>query len=317
MDRRAFLAAFSALGAGCMGGREGEAPAEVSATSTPTPTTSPVVTSIKPAADPWRETSEQSGDLTQVVSGEVVLPPGTFAVREFSPRLPVTVTIETEVLSEGRIGVVTMVERELSRYRDGGDFLGLSELSDSGVRTATLQTQISAGSYVVAFDNTVQTLQAPRRIKRASFSIEVSLESGTATPTASPQTDTPTTPRPELLPFGRFRKIGRAEITPFELREGSTEPDNERFKRAVLTVIATNSSDRTVQPPDITRFVLIDTAGDEVFENKGLSSWPTGVLPDERVRRNVWFDIPKTLSLNRLHAGYKIGEREYLRWKPD
>lgn len=314
MDRRAFLVAVGSLSAGCTGANE-----EGSPTRSPSPTATPTTTStrtststelpdFRPAADPWREIEESSTETSSTVRGTIFLPPNTYAVRFLSPKLPVKMELTAQVQSDSLIDVFSMERTEFERYREQQEFLLYGEASVSGAKSFSIEQDLPSGEHAIVFDHTTTATEPTGESVRIAFELTFSYGIGeTATPTA-----TPTTPRPESLPFGQFRTVEGVQITPLRLEETDSSGLPDRRKRAALTVVASNSGESPTTPPPIDQFVLY--RDDEQWEMEGLSSWPERLYPGEKATQEVWFVVSKVISLSTLNAGYRYNET-LLQWE--
>lgn len=309
MDRRAFLAVVGAVGAGCTGGDQPSDPATATETRTATATATPAPTpEFQAASDPWRNTEQSATDVQQTVSGEIVLPPNTYAVRFPEPALPARLELDIEVQSDATIDVFLMERSEFERYREQQEFLLYTEPSTSDVSTATIEHRLSAGEHAIVFDHTTTGTPPTDRRVRISYDLLVSYTEETATPTPEP-----TTPRPESLPFGQFRTIEGVQIAPLDLETMNASGLPDRKKRVAVTVVASNSTDAPLTPPPIEKFALW-RGDDERWESEGMGRWPERLYPDERTTREVWFAVSKVISLGSLNVGYRYNDT-LLKWE--
>lgn len=311
MDRRAFLVTLGALGAGCAGAGDRTAESRTvtatpSRTTTVTPTSTPKPR-FRAATGPWRNTEEVSTEIQQTIRGTVGLPSNTYAVRFPEPALPARMELQVQVQSDASVDILVMERAEFERYREQREFLLYQEPSTYDTSSTTIETELQADEHAIVFDHTTTGTPPTVRTVRIAYELVLSYTEKTATATLEP-----TTPRPDMIPFGQFRTVESVEIAPLKLEEVNSSGLPDRKKRASLSVVASNSTGSPITPPPIEEFVL--WRDDERWKSDGKSSWPERVYSGERITRQVWFPVSKVISLSTLNAGYQY-DGELLKWK--
>jgi hypothetical protein len=215
--------------------------------------------------------------------------------------------LRVQVQSDAPVDVFVMERAEFERYREQREFLLYTEPSTYDTSLTTIEAELSADEHAIVFDHTTTGTAPTDRTVRISYELVLSYTEETAT--ATPE---PTTPRPDMLPFGQFRTVESVEIAPLELEEINSSGLPDRKKRASLSVVASNSTGSPITPPPIEEFVL--WRDDERWESEGKSSWPERVYSGERITREVWFSVSKVISLSTLNAGYRYDD-ELLKWE--
>lgn len=132
-----------------------------------------VGTGMDQAEDPFRGLETTQAGSAQTVSGEAVLPQGTFATRGYKPESRVQFSVDYETQSGNVIDVLTMRREEFQNYTQGNEAVFFDAVSQMDAPSGDLSGVLGAGDYVLVFDNTTWGDGTPQGEETVSFSVTI------------------------------------------------------------------------------------------------------------------------------------------------
>jgi len=157
MDRREFV---TAIGIGSLAGVTGCVQNVVG-------------TGMEQAEDPFQGLETSQAGSAQTLSGDAVLPQGTYATRSYQPESRVQFSVDYETQSGNVVDVLTMRREEFQNYTQGNEAVFLAAVSQMNAASGDLSGVLGAGDYVLVFDNTTWGNGTPEGEETVSFSVTI------------------------------------------------------------------------------------------------------------------------------------------------
>lgn len=123
--------------------------------------------------DALRNQETASGYRSQSVRGDLELDSGGYTAKMLTPDRSVRYAVTTD--TDAPIDVLTMERAELNNYREGKNALFFKQASVLDTRRASIDTSLSAGSYVLVFDNSTWGEASHGDTVTGTFSVEMSI----------------------------------------------------------------------------------------------------------------------------------------------